>query len=64
MADVEKKDKGFFCSELVAVIFKLLGILPSNISSAQYWPGSFSAESQLDLGAGTVLGHEYLIYFQ
>lgn len=64
VADAEKKDKGYFCSELVAVIYKLLGILPNNISSAQYWPGSFSAETLLPLRGGAALGDEYLICFK
>jgi len=60
VAAVSASDKGYFCSELVAVIFKLLGILPKNISSAQYWPGSFSAEEKLPLINAT-LGDEHLL---
>ncbi len=63
VAAVTLSDKGYFCSELVAVIFKLLGLLPKHISSAQYWPGSFSAETKLPLGTGAVLGDEYLVEF-
>ena len=54
---------GYFCSELVATVFKLLGFLPAKISSSQYWPGSFSAETKLALGNGAAFGHEYLIEF-
>ena len=57
------ENKGYFCSELVASIFKLLGFLPNNISSAQYWPGSFSAEENLTLSNGAAFGDEYLIEF-
>lgn len=64
VADVEKKDKGYFCSELAAVIFKQLELLPEDISSAQYWPGSFSAEVLLPLKKGATLGDEYMLYFE
>ena len=64
VAAVSSNDKGYFCSELVAVIYKLLGLLPKQISSSQYWPGSFSAETKLALGSGAALGDEYLIEFE
>ncbi len=54
---------GYFCSELVASIFKLMGFLPRHISSAQYWPGNFSAETKMALGNGAAFGDEYLIEF-
>jgi len=54
---------GYFCSELVASIFKLLGFLPKHISSAQYWPGSFSSENKLVLSNGAAFGDEYLLEF-
>lgn len=56
-------DKCYFCSELVASIYKLLGILPREITSANYWPGSFSAETKLALRNGAALGEEYLVEF-
>ena len=55
---------GYFCSELVGSIYKLLGFLPKNISSSQYFPGTFSEETKLTLENGSVLGHEYLIEFE
>eukprot|EP00826_Nyctotherus_ovalis_P014654 TRINITY_DN1409_c0_g1_i8.p4 TRINITY_DN1409_c0_g1~~TRINITY_DN1409_c0_g1_i8.p4 ORF type:complete len:175 (-),score=46.45 TRINITY_DN1409_c0_g1_i8:141-665(-) len=58
------ENKGYFCSELVGSAFKLLGFLPKNISSAQYWPGSFSAEEKMVLGSGAAFGDEYLIEFE
>jgi hypothetical protein len=57
------KDKGYFCSELVASAYKVLGILPENICSSQYWPGSFSAEEKLQLMNGAYFGNEYLFDF-
>ena len=55
--------QGYFCSELVAAIFKLFEILPKEISSAQYWPGAFSSKGKLDLCNGASLGDEFLIEF-
>ena len=54
-------DKGYFCSELIASILKFLGFLPANISSSQYWPGSFSSESNTKLINGATFGDEQLI---
>lgn len=33
-------DKTFFCSELVASAYKCLDLLPKDIASSQYWPGT------------------------
>ena len=44
-----KEDKTYFCSELVASLFKNLGLLPPEISASQYFPGSFSSRSDLKL---------------
>ena len=57
------EDKGYFCSELIATIYKRLEVLPKHISSANYWPGSFSAEEKLPLNPGAILGDEHLIEF-
>lgn len=54
---------GFFCSELIAAIFKVIGLLPRHIRSSQYLPGSFSAESNLELRNGAEFGNEHLIEF-
>jgi len=56
-------DKGFFCSELVASAYKCLGLLPKQIASSHYWPGSFSAENNLTLLDGARLSDELLIDF-
>ena len=63
VANINEKG-GYFCSELVASILKLLGFLPKQISSAQYWPGTFSAETKLTLDNGAAFGDEYLIEFE
>jgi len=36
------KDRGFFCSELIALLYKKLGLLPEDKPCNKYWPGSFS----------------------
>lgn len=56
-------NRTFFCSELVAAAYKRLGLLPKNVSSTQYWPGSFSYEHEMTLEGGATLGQEYLIDF-
>jgi len=39
----------YFCSQLVAYAYKIMGLLEEEISSGQYWPGSFGAKSDLKL---------------
>ncbi len=58
------ENKGYFCSELIASAYKTLGLLPRHISSAQYWPGTFSAEGKLKLEKGARFGDELLIEFE
>lgn len=33
-------NRTFFCSELIATLYKLCGYLPLNISSGNYWPSN------------------------
>jgi Permuted papain-like amidase enzyme, YaeF/YiiX, C92 family len=56
--------ENFFCSELVAAVYKEIGILPKKLSSCQYWPSSFSAKSGLELIGGAYLGEEMRILFE
>jgi len=44
-----KKDKGFFCSELVALLYKKLGLLSDAKASTQFWPGNFSTQDFSEL---------------
>ena len=53
----------YFCSQLVAYAYKIMGLLEEEISSGQYWPGSFGAKSDLKLLKGANLGPEKLIDF-
>lgn len=48
----EKKlgDKGgYFCSELVAMAYKVIGILPKDVPESRYWPGDFSDKKNIKL---------------
>ncbi|CAD8121449.1 unnamed protein product [Paramecium sonneborni] len=61
---VPSTDKNtYFCSQLVAQAYKKAGILQTELSATQFWPGSFSNEKQdLEL-TGAKLSDEYLIGF-
>ena len=57
-------DRTFFCSELVAKAFKILGILEDDEkSSAKYFPGDFSMkqEGNLNLTRGTSIDSELMV---
>ncbi|CAD8116172.1 unnamed protein product [Paramecium sonneborni] len=41
-----KEERTFFCSELVAALYKKLEIFDQQKSSAQYWPGNLSSENK------------------
>ena len=36
-----EKHDGFFCSELVAAVYKTIGLLDPKVASTQYWPGIY-----------------------
>lgn len=42
------KDQGFFCSELIACLYKRLGLLGPKKPASHYRPGSFSTETLPD----------------
>ena len=46
--EVIPKDRGFFCSELIALLYKKLGLLTPDKPCNKYWPGSFSTENLPD----------------
>lgn len=61
-------DTGFFCSELIATVYKELGLLTRDIASPNYqpackfYPKDFSERSGRKLDQGE-LSPEYTIYF-
>ena len=60
-------DRTFFCSELVAKAYKILGILEDdNKSSAKYYPSHFSSKYQncLKFTEGTSMDSELLIIME
>jgi hypothetical protein len=48
-ASVDKK--AFFCSELVAALYKVMGLLPSDTVTNHYLPGAFAEDIKLQLDA-------------
>ena len=61
--DPEKK-KGYFCSELVASIFKRMKVLADTKLSSRFYPGTFESPStSLELINGATLDDEKLIDF-
>lgn len=58
-----QEDRTFFCSELIASIYKYLGLIDLEKSSAQYWPGCFSDKNDLYFENGAKFSKEYLIDF-
>ena len=62
--DKEPEDKrGFFCSELVAMAFKAIGLLPETPPASKYWPGDFAEPKPIKLLKGAVLNSGCLIGF-
>lgn len=59
----EQEYDHFFCSQLVAALYKKLDLLPSEVSSCNYWPGNFSDSKSLSLRAPAYLGEERVIKF-
>lgn len=50
----------YFCSELVAKLYKTLGLILTEDASAQYWPGRFAQRNNLELN-NAELGFEMRI---
>jgi len=55
--DGQKYDS-FFCSELVAALFKACGLVSAKVSCSQYWPVTFSDKSHIDFLNGAKLEAE------
>lgn len=56
----DNEHQKYFCSSLVAKLYKKLEILPSEKSCKQYLPSSFSHEENMKLCSGGKFGHAYL----
>ena len=46
--------RSFFCSELVATLYKYMGILEPTKSSTQYWPKDFADGNGLQILGGAL----------
>ncbi|KAL4453192.1 hypothetical protein ABPG74_015423 [Tetrahymena malaccensis] len=57
-------NRTFFCSELIATIYKICGLLPLDISSGHYWPSSFEGSRNLKLTNNASLSEEFIIDFE
>lgn len=61
------EERTFFCSELVAKAYKILGIIEDdNVSCTQYMPGSFSQKGDkvLKLCPDVSIEHEKLVIME
>lgn len=55
LGDFDGSDKNnYFCSELVATLYKHLGLLEHKKSSTQYWPKDFSDHEGLQILNGAL----------
>lgn len=57
----EEPERGYFCSELVAKVYKKLGLLEKEKASSSYWPVDFTSRGGLNLFESAFLGEERLI---
>jgi len=53
----------FFCSELIAKAYKVMGLLRHDVPSCLYLPGAFTDNSGLRLLSGAELGCEMKMKF-
>lgn len=56
----EKDHKFYFCSSLVAKLYKRLELLPPDKSCKQYLPSSFAGKEKMQLWGNGKFGHAYL----
>ncbi len=54
-------NQSFFCSELVATAYIVMGALTDKYSPARYFPVDFSSQRQVEWKDGAYLDFEYLI---
>ena len=58
------KKKGYFCSELVASVYKRMNVIPDNMLSSKFYPGTFEATNdKFELINGASLDPEIVIDF-
>ena len=60
----DKAARSYFCSELVAKAYKLMGLIEKEKASARYWPVDFTERGGLRLLRGAALGRHKTIILQ
>ena len=56
--DEQHNTRGYFCSQLVAKVYKILGLLDSEKASRNYWPVDFTMRGGINLLKSAFLGSE------
>lgn len=56
-------ENNFFCSELIASAYKVMGVFPTDVKSSSIWPNDFVNDKKLPFINAT-LGQEMLIDFE
>ena len=56
----EKEHQHYFCSSLVAKLYKKLGLIASKKSCKQYLPSSFAVKGNLQLSSDGPFGYAFL----
>ena len=60
----EAKQPTYFCSELIAYTYQMMGLLTEEHPPDYYWPKNFSKKGKLDLQQGQSLGENLLLELQ
>ena len=61
--ELYKEPETYFCSQLVARLYKSLGLIDPLKSSKNYWPRDFSNAGKLEILQGGSLENERVIIF-
>lgn len=60
----DKGKRSYFCSELVAKAYKMMGLIEKDKASARYWPVDFTERGGLQLLQGAALGRQKTIVLE
>ena len=58
LLDPMLRKEGYFCSELVAACYKVMGLIDPKKSCTQYWPVTFSSQKKIAWIKDVKLGNE------
>lgn len=59
--EMKSDDNSLFCSEMVAEVYKAVGLVKKNINTAEFIPKNFDSSSWLWLQGGARLSAEYIV---